>query len=115
LCFIHRNLHTKFKLHPFIALLLAALGFGLFSGMPPGEIVKSVNGGFGSTVGYIYIVIVAGCIIGTFLEESGGAFIMAQKIMKLVGKKNVPLAMVILGYFVSIPVYADSGFVDANK
>lgn len=102
---------TKFKLHPFIALLLAAIGFGLFSGMPLSEIIKSVNGGFGTTIGYIGIVIVAGCIIGTFLEESGGAYIMAQKILKLVGEKNVPLAMVFLGYFVSIPVYADSGFV----
>ncbi len=102
---------TKFKLHPFLALILAAIGFGLFSGMPLPEIVKSVNGGFGNTIGYIGIVIVAGCIIGTFLEESGGAYIMAQKILKLVGEKNVPLAMVILGYFVSIPVYADSGFV----
>lgn len=102
---------TKFKLHPFLALILAAIGFGLFSGMPLSEIIKSVNGGFGSTIGYIGIVIVAGCIIGTFLEESGGAYIMAQKVLKLVGEKNVPLAMVILGYFVSIPVYADSGFV----
>ena len=102
---------TKFKLHPFIALLFAAIGFGLFSGMPLSEIVKSVNGGFGNTVGYIGIVIVAGCIIGTFLENSGGAYVMAQKILKLVGEKNVPLAMVIMGYFVSIPVYADSGFV----
>ena len=56
---------TKFKLHPFIALLLAAIGFGLFSGMPLPEIIKSVNGGFGNTVGYIGIVIVAGCIIPT--------------------------------------------------
>jgi gluconate:H+ symporter, GntP family len=102
---------TKFKLHPFIALLLAAIGFGLFSGMPLPEIVQSVNGGFGNTIGYIGIVIVAGCIIGTFLEESGGAYIMAKIIMKLAGEKRVPLAMVILGYFVSIPVYADSGFV----
>lgn len=102
---------TKFKLHPFIALLLAAIGFGLFSGMPLPEIVQSVNGGFGNTIGYIGIVIVAGCIIGTFLEESGGAYIMAKIIMKMAGEKRVPLAMVILGYFVSIPVYADSGFV----
>ena len=102
---------TKFKLHPFIALLLAAIGFGLFSGMPMAEVVKSVNGGFGNTIGYIGIVIVAGCIIGTFLEKSGGAFVMAQKILKLFGEKHVPLVMVILGYFVSIPVYADSGFV----
>lgn len=102
---------TKFKLHPFLALLLAAIGFGLFSGMPLPEIIQSVNGGFGNTIGYIGIVIVAGCIIGTFLEESGGAYIMAKKMMKLAGEKRVPLAMVILGYFVSIPVYADSGFV----
>jgi GntP family gluconate:H+ symporter len=102
---------TKFKLHPFIALLLAAIGFGLFSGMPLPEIIKSVNGGFGNTIGYIGIVIVAGCIIGTFLEESGGAYIMAKTILKLVGEKHIPMAMAILGYFVSIPVYADSGFV----
>ncbi|MDX1284278.1 MAG: GntP family permease [Draconibacterium sp.] len=102
---------TKFKLHPFIALILAAIGFGLFSGMPLNEIIQSVNGGFGNTIGYIGIVIVAGCIIGKFLEESGGAYIMAQKIMKLVEEKHAPLAMVIMGYFVSIPVYADSGFV----
>ncbi len=102
---------TKFKLHPFIALLLAAIGFGLFSGMPLGDIVKSVNGGFGNTIGYIGIVIVAGCVIGTFLEESGGAYILAKSILKIVGEKHVPLAMAIMGYFVSIPVYADSGFV----
>lgn len=102
---------TKFKLHPFLALILAAIGFGLFSGMPLAQIVKSVNAGFGNTIGYIGIVIVAGCIIGTFLEESGGAYILAQKIMKLLGEKHVPLAMAILGAFISIPVYADSGFV----
>ncbi len=102
---------TKFKLHPLLALLLAAIGFGLFSGMPLIEIVKSVNGGFGNTIGYIGIVIVAGCIIGTFLEESGGAYIMAKIILKLAGEKRVPLAMAIMGYFVSIPVFADSGFV----
>lgn len=102
---------TRFKLHPFLALLLAAIGFGLFSGMPLAQIVQSVNGGFGNTIGYIGIVIVAGCIIGTFLEHSGGAYVMAKKIMHLAGKKRVPLVMVILGYFVSIPVFADSGFV----
>lgn len=102
---------TRFKLHPFLALLLAAIGFGLFSGMPLAQIVQSVNGGFGNTIGYIGIVIVAGCIIGTFLEHSGGAYVMAKKIMHLAGEKRVPLVMVILGYFVSIPVFADSGFV----
>src|SRR5574344_1318161 len=102
---------TKFKLHPFLALLFAAIGFGLFSGMPLGEIITSVNNGFGNTVGSIGIVIVLGCIIGTFLEESGGAYIMARSMMRLAGEKRVPLVMLVLGYFISIPVFADSGFV----
>jgi GntP family gluconate:H+ symporter len=102
---------TKFKLHPFLALLCAALAFGLFTGMPLSKIAKSINDGFGATLGYIGIVIVAGTIIGTFLEFSGGAYTLADKILKLIGQKRVPLAMAIIGYFVSIPVFADSSFV----
>ena len=102
---------TKFKLHPFLALIFAAIGFGLLSGMPFAEIVSSVNSGFGDIVGHIGLVIVIGCIIGTFLEESGGAYVMAQGIGRLAGKKRVLLAMLIVGSFISIPVYADSGFV----
>jgi GntP family gluconate:H+ symporter len=102
---------TKFKLHPFLALLFAALAFGLFTGMPLPTIAKSINDGFGGTLGYIGIVIVAGTIIGTFLEYSGGAYTLADRILKLIGQKRVRLAMSIIGYFVSIPVFADSGFV----
>ena len=102
---------TKFKLHPFLALIIAAIFYGLFSGIPLDQIIASVNNGFGSTISSIGIVIVIGCIIGTFLEESGGAYVMARSVLKLVGEKRVPLAMLLLGYFISIPVYADSGFV----
>ncbi len=101
----------KFQFHPFLALLFAAIGFGLCSRMPLPEIVKSINDGFGETIGSIGIVIIAGVIIGTFLEHSGGAFAMAEKILKIIGQKHVPLAMSIIGYFISIPVFADSGFV----
>ena len=102
---------TKFNLHPFLALILAAIGYGLLSGMPLNDIVSSVNTGFGNIVGQIGIVIVVGCIIGSFLEESGGAYVMARSTMKLFGEKRVPLVMLILGYIISIPVYADSGYV----
>ncbi len=102
---------TKLKLHPFLALLVAALGFGLFTGMPLPQIVQSINDGFGGTIGYIGIVIIAGTIIGTFLEFSGGAYTLADRILKMIGERRVPMAMSIIGYFVSIPVFADSGFV----
>jgi GntP family gluconate:H+ symporter len=102
---------TRLKLHPFLALLLTAFGFGILSGMPLKEVVDSVNQGFGGTIGYIGIVILAGAIIGAFLEKSGGAYRLATSILKLTGQKQVPTAMAGMGYIVSIPVFCDSAFV----
>jgi len=102
---------SRYRFHPFLALLFVAVIFGLFSGMPLSSVAESINEGFGNTIGHIGIVILAGVIIGTFLEQSGGAYAMANRILKLTGKKQVPLTMSIIGYFVSIPVFSDSGFV----
>ncbi len=103
-------LTAKLKIHPFIALFLVALLYGIFAGMPLSDIVNSVNQGFGDTLGKIGLLIVLGVIIGSFLENSGGAYAIAEKVLKLIGKKRVTAAMGIVGYFVSIPVFADSGF-----
>ncbi len=104
-------LTTKFQVHPFLALLLAAIGFGIFSGMPLNVIVDSINDGFGGTLGKIGLVIVIGVIIGEFLEKSGGAFAMAEVVLRVIGKNRVPTAMGVIGWIVSIPVFCDSGFV----
>lgn len=103
---------AKYKLHPFLALLIAGLGYGLLhGGMSLTAIIDALKEGFGRTVGGIGVVIVAGCIIGTFLEMSGGAVAIAKRVLKATGEKRVPLAMSIVGYIVSIPVFADAGFV----
>ncbi len=102
---------TKYEMHPFLALLFAAIGFGIFSGMPLSVIIESINDGFGSTLGKIGLVIVIGVIIGEFLEKSGGAFAMAEKILQIIGKNRVPTAMSLIGWIVAIPVFADSGFI----
>ena len=102
---------TRLKLHPFLALLTACFLFGLFSGMPVRQIIESIETGFGGTIGKIGIIIIAGLIIGIFLEKSGGAQAMAGIILKLIGPKRVYTAMSIIGYIVSIPVFCDSGFI----
>lgn len=100
------------KWHPFLSLLMAAFGFGILSGtMSLTDVVLAVNSGFGNTIGYIGIVILAGSIIGKFLEMSGGAFKLATGVLKIVGKKHIPLAMSMVGYIVSIPVFCDSAFI----
>lgn len=104
-------LTTRYRVHPFIVLFLVALLYGLVSGMPLHKIITSVNHGFGDTLGSIGLLIIFGVIIGTFLENSGGAYKIAEKVLKFTGKDRVPIAMGIIGYFVSIPVFADSGFI----
>ena len=102
---------TRLRLHPFLALILAAFGFGLLAGMPPAEVVKAVNAGFGGTLGAIGLVILAGSIIGTFLEKSGGAQRLAEATLRLTGQRNVPATMGAVGFVVSMPVFCDSAFV----
>lgn len=104
-------LTNNLKVHPFLALFIVALAFGIFSGMSFDLIISSINEGFGGTLGKIGLIIIFGVIIGSFLENTGGAYAIAEKVLKMVGKKRVPTAMGILGYFVSIPVFADSGFI----
>jgi len=103
-------LTTKLKVHPFVALLLVAIFYGVIVGMPLNQIISSVNTGFGNTLGGIGMIIILGVIIGAFLENSGGAYALAEKVLKLTGVNKIPLAMGIIGWFVSIPVFADSGF-----
>ncbi len=104
-------LTSRYRMNAFVVLIFVAFLYGLLVQMPLGDLVKTVRDGFGGTLGYIGIVIVAGTIIGTILEKTGAALSMTQAILKLVGKERSPLAMSVAGYAVSIPVFCDSGFV----
>ena len=101
----------KLNLHPFLVLLVASFGYGLLCGtLTLNEIVEAINNGFGTTMGNIGIIILEGSIIGAFLENSGGARRIAERVMKIIGESRVPLAMNLAGYITSIPVFCDSGF-----
>lgn len=106
---------AKFKVHPFIALIIAAYGVAFASGMEVLEIGATIRSGFGGILTYIGIVIILGTIIGKILEKSGAAIVMADTVLKIVGEKRPGLAMSIIGYIVSIPVFCDSGFVILNS
>lgn len=99
------------KVHPFLSLLIGAFFIGIASGMPLLDVVESVNDGFGGLMKGIGIVIVAGTIIGVILEKSGAAYRMAEVVLRVIGDKKPQLAMSIIGFIVSIPVFCDSGFI----
>ena len=102
---------AKYKIHPFLILILASLAMGLFGGLDTEKIIISLSEGFGNTLKNIGIVIACGSIIGVFLEKTGGAKSIAESTLKVIGKDNSALAMNITGFFVSISVFCDSGYV----
>jgi len=106
---------TKFKIHPFLSLLFAAIIMGFVFGMEGSIIVSKLTEGFGKTLSSIGIIIAFGTIIGTYLEKSGGAIKIARAVLKTVGKKHSALAMNLTGFIVSIPVFCDSGFVILSR
>lgn len=104
----------RFDIHPFLALFVGAILYGLLTGMPTDLILQSIADGFGGVMGKIGLVILLGVIIGTFLEKTGGALVIAQRILNWIGEKSVMLAMMITGWILSIPIFGDSAFVIMN-
>ena len=102
---------SKFKQHPFVVMVLISIFVGLVCGMPADKVIATVKGGFGGILSSIGIVIVAGTIIGTILEKTGAALVMANTILNVVGKARSVLTMSLTGYVTGIPVFCDSGFV----
>jgi gluconate:H+ symporter, GntP family len=106
---------SKWKLHPFLALLAAAMMAGVAYGMPLTDVPKVIGEGFGAIMGQIGLVIVLGTVIGVILERSGAAITMAESVIKLLGERFPTLTMSLIGYIVSIPVFCDSAFVILNS
>ncbi len=104
-------LTARWNVHPFLALLVGAIGMGFLAKLETVVLIESIGDGFGSTLRSIGIVIAAGAIIGEYLDRSGGAKVLANNILEKVGEKNSPLSMSLTGYIVSIPVFCDSGFI----
>ncbi|MDI4656897.1 GntP family permease [Xanthobacter autotrophicus] len=102
---------TRFKVHPFVALILAAGFLGLSSGMPVDLIMKSFQDGFGGVLGFVGIVLGLGTMLGKLMAESGGADQIAQTLIDAFGKQRVHWAIMLAAFLVGIPLFFEIGFV----
>lgn len=102
---------SKCKVHPFLAIMGISLILAVIVGIPLKDIPGTIGAGFSGTFSSIGIVIILGALIGTILEKTGAALKLAEMVVRIVGKRHPELAMEIMGWVVSIPVFCDSGFV----
>ena len=102
---------TRFRLHPFIALIIAAGFLGLTSGMPVEKIVKSFQEGFGSVLGFVGVILALGTMLGKLMAESGGADQIARTLIRAFGKERIQWSMMFAAFLVGIPLFFEIGFV----
>ena len=126
---------SKLKVHPFLAIMAIALVLAIIAGIPLNDVTHTtldeatgktvkvtdrlgipnvIGAGFSSAFSSIGIVIILGAFIGSVLEKTGAALKLADMVIKLVGEKHPELAIQLMGWVVSIPVFCDSGFVILN-
>ena len=101
----------KFKLHPFLSLLIGGLLMGILTGMKLTDVAAGLASGFGGTMEGIGIIIILGVGLGHLLHISGCTNQIAALMLKMTGEKRTPLAVNLTGYIVSIPVFFDAAFV----
>lgn len=101
----------KFKWQPFLALILAAAITDLVVGMPLAKIPGTLTKGFGDTLAGIGMVIGLGVMLGQLLAASGATTRIAESVLKIFGKEKSTLAVTLIGWIVSIPVFFDAAFV----
>lgn len=102
---------TRWRVHPFIALTLAAGFLGLTSGMPVDKVMKSFQDGFGGVLGFVGIVLGLGTMLGKMMAESGGADRIARTLIDAFGRERVHWAMMFAAFLVGIPLFFEIGFV----
>jgi len=116
------------KLHPFLALLLAAVAvalltpviaveqFYLAKGTAAAEALKlsqksigeRIGTEFGNTCAKIGILIAMAAIIGKSMLDSGSAEKIIRAMLKITGEKNAAVGFILSSFFLTIPVFVDT-------
>lgn len=99
------------KMQAFLALLIASIFIGLFTGMDPSFLIETIEEGMGGTLGFIAIVVGLGAMFGEMLRTSGGAERLAFTLVDKFGEKRSQWALGLTGFIVAIPVFLDVALV----
>ncbi|PWI11755.1 permease [Streptomyces sp. NWU339] len=108
----------KARVQPFVALLGVSIAVGLMAGLSVTELfgtvqrsdaVSTIESGMGGILGHVAIIIGLGTMLGAILEVSGGAEVLASRLLGVFGEKRAPLAMGLTGLIFGVPVFFDVG------
>ncbi|MFD1337307.1 gluconate:H+ symporter [Oceanobacillus iheyensis] len=101
----------KWNLNTFISLIIVSFLTALALGMPLGEIVTSIEGGLGGTLGDIALIFGFGAILGKLVADAGGAQRIALTLIHKFGEKRIQWAVVIASFIIGVALFFEVGLV----
>src|SRR5690625_299099 len=101
----------KLNLNTFISLIIVSFLVALALGMPLDEIVASIEGGMGGTLGSIALIFGFGAILGKLISDAGGAQRIAITLIDKFGEKYIQWAVVIASFIIGIALFFEVGLV----
>lgn len=101
----------KFRVHAFASLVVVSAGTALATGIPYDKILNDMLGGFGGTLASVALLVGLGAMIGKILEQSGGAQVLADTLIGILGEKRAPLALGLASLLFAFPIFFDAGLV----
>ncbi|MDC8831257.1 GntP family permease [Alteromonas gilva] len=99
------------RVHALIALILVSLLTALLTGINPANVLSVMMSGFGSTLAAVALLVGLGGMIGKILETSGGADVLAERMINLFGLQRAPLALGITSLLFGFPIFFDAGLI----
>lgn len=99
------------KLHAFLVLVLVSLLTAIATGIPLDQISGVLVGGFGTTLGSVALLVGLGAMLGSLIETSGGARVLADKMVDIFGEKRAPFALGIASLLMGFPIFFDAGLI----
>lgn len=101
----------KLRVHAFASLVVVSAFTALATGIPYDKIIPGMMSGFGGTLASVALLVGLGAMIGKILEQSGGAQVLADTLIKILGEKKAPLALGIASLLFAFPIFFDAGLV----
>lgn len=104
------TLISALKLQPFISFLIVSLGLGMAASLSPEQTIAAIQKGIGGTLGSIIPIIIVGAMLGKMVAKSKATFVLSDFFVKLFGPKNLPIAFMIIGFIVGLPLFFSVAF-----
>jgi gluconate:H+ symporter, GntP family len=107
---------ARWKIHPFFALMLAAVSVGVVTALGGWSELTTVGSidlatrSLGNSAGSIAVIIAMAAVIGECLTVSRGAERVVDVLLKLWGEQRAAMALALAGFILAIPVFFDTVF-----